>query len=339
MRSLALVAMLVFGCGDDDGGSAIDAPVGGGPDGTPGQPDGAPGQPDAAPGGGADASTPGGDPSGDGSYAVHSEDVTIASVTATLYGPSTDGGATITVSGAPFALVVVSPGFQMPRAQYDSYARHLATWGFVVVAQDFGGGFSPDHAALAAQTSAVIDWALVAPALAGKVDATRIGAAGHSLGGKISMLAAADDNRIGAVVGWDPVDANAPSVAPERMADIAGPVAVLGETGNGAGGFMPCAPTADNFQQYYAAAAAPALEVTVLDADHMDWVDDTTCGFCGFCTPAGTVDPEAVKALSRRTTVAWFRRHLLGDTAMDAWLTGAAMQADVTAGTVTVQSK
>jgi predicted dienelactone hydrolase len=270
-----------------------------------------------------------------GPHAVVSADVSIpasgGAVGATVYRPMTGGG---------YPLVVVSPGFQMPRAQYASYGEHLAGWGFVVIAQDFPSGFGVSHQALADQTRDVIDWALsAASGLAGAIDAARVGACGHSLGGKISLLAAADDARIGAVVGWDPVDANSPSVAPERMADVAGPVAVLGETLNGSGGFMPCAPAAENFQQYFTAAAAPALEVTVNGADHMDWVDDPSCGLCGFCTPAGTIGEDAVHRVTRRVTVAWFGRHLLGDPAMDAYLGGAGLAADLPGGALSTRVK
>ena len=221
-------------------------------------------------------------------------------------------------TGAARPLVIVSPGFQMARAQYASYARHLATWGFVVVLTDYAeSGFFLDHEHLARDVPAVIDWALAQAAL--DVDGAKIATAGHSLGGKISVLAAAGDARIGAVVAWDPVDSTNPSVAPERMASLAIPIAVAGETTNAAGGVMPCAPAAENFQQFYAATLGPALALDVKGADHMDWVDDPSCGLCGFCT-AGTAPAELARRVTRRLDVAWLRRYLLADTAMDAWL-------------------
>jgi len=245
---------------------------------------------------------------------------------ATVYTPAT--GAT------PRPVILISPGFQMARTQYASYAHHLATWGFGVVLTDYADtSFFADHQALADDLRAAIDWALADAGLA--ADPLAIGVAGHSLGGKISMLAAADDGRIAAVVGWDPVDSDSPSVAPQRMADIVGAVAVIGETTNGSGGFMPCAPTAENFHRFYLAAHGPALEMTVAGADHMDWVDDPSCGVCGFCTP-GAAAAELARAASRRLDVAWFRRRLLDDTAMDAWL---ATPPEVAAGTATVAQK
>lgn len=229
--------------------------------------------------------------------------------------------ATVFATGAagPRPLVVISPGYQMDRAQYASYARHLATWGFVAVLVDYAEqGFFPDHGKLAADVPHVIDWALAQASLA--IDAQAIATAGHSLGGKISVFAASLDSRIRAVVAWDPVDSMNPSVAPQMMSAMTTAIAVIGETTNGSGGGMPCAPTAENFMAFYAAAPSPALAMTVIGADHMDWVDDPSCGFCGFCAP-GSAPDETARALTRRLDVAWLRRHLLADLAMDAWLT------------------
>jgi hypothetical protein len=222
------------------------------------------------------------------------------------------------VDGVGRPLVIVSPGFQMARAQYASYAKHLVTWGFVAVLVDYADtGFFADHAKLAADVPAVIDWAIAQPALA--IDAQKIAAAGHSLGGKMSVFAASLDTRIRAVVAWDPVDSNNPSVVPERMNVLTTAIAVIGETTNASGGGMPCAPAAENFQQFHAAAPSPTISITVAGADHMDWVDDPSCGLCGFCT-AGTASPDLVRKVTRRLDVAWLRRQLLGDMAMDVWL-------------------
>ncbi len=272
-----------------------------------------------------------GDPVNDGSATVTTATASIPGATAgrtlpaTVFTPSSAG---------PHALVVVSPGFQMARTQYTSYARHLATWGFVVVLTDYADtGFSADHNKLAQDVPAVITWALAQTALA--VDAQKVAVTGHSLGGKISVYAASLDPRIKAVVAWDPVDSSNPSVAPEKMTTLTAAIAVIGETTNGTGGFMPCAPTADNFLTFYAAARSPALAMTINGADHMDWVDDPTCGLCTFCT-AGAAPNERARAASRRVDVAWLRRQLFADTTMDTWLDAPP---EVGAATATVQRR
>jgi dienelactone hydrolase len=184
----------------------------------------------------------------------------------------------------PYPLIIIAPGAKQSREQYMSYCKHLATWGFFVVAQDIVGNdalFPPaNHKPLAADLSAIIDWATSEQnELAGAIDGDAIGVAGHSLGGKVAFLAAATDARIGAVVGWDPVDANAPftspgsaswsSATPELMPDLTQPIAVIGETLNSKGGaFAPaCAPAEQNFQQYYEHAETTAFSVEVFKAE------------------------------------------------------------------------
>ena len=182
--------------------------------------------------------------------------------TLTVCSPSSDAGAT--AAAGPFPLVITSPGFQLPRAQYASMCSHLASWGFVVLSRDYvSGGIlsAPNHQTLAEDVGLLIDWALSdASMLAGRLESTKIAVAGHSLGGKVSILAAILDARIGAVVGWDPVDANpptgngSPSVTPELMAGLTIPIAVIGETLDATGTFQSCAPTADNYAQYFETA-------------------------------------------------------------------------------------
>lgn len=288
------------------------------------------------------ATPPVGSPGDPGPYGAKVQDKVVIDtfdgrkVEATLCLPSLDGGAT--VAQGPLSLVILSPGFQVDRAQYGWGCKHLATWGFLVVLQSYAGsGLFPDHSAIAQDISKIIDW-VGSPksGLAERWDGS-VGTAGHSLGGKLSLLAAAIDPRVGAVAGWDPVDANAPSVTPEMMGDVQAPLLLLGETLDGSG-WTACAPTDQNYHQYFEAAKPPALEITVLGADHMDWVDDQNCLPCLACKK-GTADHVEVKALTRRTTAAFFLAHLRGSPWMEPWLTGSVMQADVAAGRVTLQQK
>lgn len=219
---------------------------------------------------------------------------------------------------APHPAVLIAPGFQMDRTQYESYARHLASWGVVAVLVDYADrSIFASHAELAADLHAALDWMHANTALA--IDPARTATAGHSLGGKLAVFAASLDARVKAVIAWDPVDSTNPSVVPEKMVGMSAAVAVVGELTNASGGGMPCAPAAENFEKFYAAAGTSALRITVANADHMDWVDDPSCGFCGFCT-AGTASNEVARTVSRRVDVAWLRRQLDGDLTMDAWL-------------------
>jgi len=125
---------------------------------------------------------------------------------------------------------------------------------------------------------------------------------GHSLGGKAALLAATMDPRVRATITLDPVDTSGFGCDPAECPDVSAmmpldiPTAFLGETTDAAGGFQPCAPAADNSQTFYAGTTAPSLEVTVVGANHMSFLDDAaSCGFtCSLCNEA-TAANAAVK--------------------------------------------
>lgn len=297
---------------------------------------------------GVDAFVPGADapaamgssPSAPGPFAVTTSTATVTRARrmtpVTAYLPTLPAGAT-----AP--LVIFLPGFQLTTDNYAGTLEHLASHGFVVVGANPPAGFtSANHIEMAADGRAVIDWATGSAPFAASVDATRIGASGHSLGGKLATFITMDDDRVDALFAIDPVDgdpnplgipsADRPDLVPSRGADLTVAVGFLGETTSATGGFMPCAPAAQNFTQFYmAATAAPwAAQWDVTGADHMDFLDDPMCGVtCSLC-PDGPADDATVLASTRTVATAFLRRHLLGETAMEAYLTGGSVPAGIT---------
>ncbi len=247
----------------------------------------------------------------------------------------------------PYPVVVIAHGFQLPAAQYTSYAKRLASHGYVALTADFQAGFlNPDHVAFAKQVLGGIDWAAQEPTLAGVADTNNVGLTGHSLGGKLSVYGAIVDNRVRASITLDPVDASVmcdpvkcPDVSDMLPTDI--PLGFVGETLDGMGGFMPCAPAADNFLTFYAKASGPALAVTVKGANHMSFIDDVaSCGVtCSFCQKP-TLDNATVNALSRAYVVAFYGRYLRDNAGYDTYLTGAeAKQRYVDMGLIAIQTK
>jgi dienelactone hydrolase len=113
----------------------------------------------------------------------------------------------------PFPLILFSHGFGGSGADYSGVLRAIAAAGYVVAAPDFpvtseGVPGGPERgidapAAQPADVRFVIDRLLVDP-LAARIDARRIGAAGHSMGAGITMGVAFNsccrDERIGAGV-------------------------------------------------------------------------------------------------------------------------------------------
>jgi|GEM_PF-514086 len=254
-------------------------------------------------------------------------------VNLTIYAPDGDG---------PHPLILFSHGFNLGPSDYASYGDHLASWGFIVVFPS-AGGFAPrTHLELKDDLIAVMDWAET------NLSLTSIGLTGHSLGGKTSIFAAAEDMRPVAVFGIDPVDSappftfdptGYPSVTPELVGNVAAPMVLLGETTNGAAGVggQACAPSDDNFEQFFMHAAAPALKIDVLGAFHMSFLDNPSCLSCLLC-PAGTDDPAQTLALTRGYVTAFFLVELQGEAGYQTYLTGAEMQDDVSAGLVTTET-
>lgn len=274
------------------------------------------------------------DPAEAGPYTVSSfdEQITVAATGNTFstraYHPS--GGP----SSGPYPVVIFGHGFQLTVSRYLSYGEHLASHGYVVVMPDFPAGFTGfTHVEGADDMLGALDWALADATLGPLCDDTKIGTTGHSLGGKLAFLTAKRDARIGAAIGLDPVDTqpfgcnatNCPDVS-SAMPNI--PMAVLGETLDGTGSFgQACAPTADNYVTFYDGAASPALEVTVLGADHMSFLDnEQNCTPCFACKD-GTADSADVTALSRAYVTAFFQRRLRGLADYDTYLNGAEAQA------------
>lgn len=331
------------GCGDEsavitndtagtDASTPAPLPAEGGTTGTPGQDASTSSDAAAA----SDGSTAGGDPAADGPLAIAERDA-VATVASTgdsvaihVAYPS-NATATATATG-PFPIVVIAHGFQLPPSQYYSYAKRLASFGYVALTVDFPSSLSGnDNPRQAKDLIGGIDWVKSDAALGPKADATKVGMSGHSLGGKLALLAATMDPRVKAVFVLDPVDGgpngcNAPAcvVVKQLLPTLAIPTGFIGETTDATGTFQACAPAADNFEAFYAKAKTPSLSVTALGANHMSFLDNVaTCGFiCSFCK-AATAPNADVNAMARSFMTAFYERHLRGNAAYDAHLSGA----------------
>ena len=377
MKALVCAGVLAVTCGylasgcSGNGASTAD----GAPDGSTG--DGVPGTDAASPADGASASWPdaaamrdsavdakapaadgavangdGGavlpDPNADGAFAIAERDATM-NVASTGDNNVAIHVAYPTAPGV-YPMVVVGHGLSLPASEYYSYVKRLASFGYVALTVDFPGSpFSLNNTNEAKDMLAGIDWAKSDAMLGAIVDANNVGMTGHSLGGKVALLAATMDSRVKASIVLDPVDGGGPGgcTAPacvavaSLMPSLHIPTGFVGETTDSTGGFMPCAPAADNYTTFYAGTTSPSLEVTALGADHMSFLDDkTSCGVtCSLCT-AGTASNAQVNGMARSFVVAFYERYLRGNAAYDAYLTGGAAQSRyVATSQATITSK
>ncbi|MFC2106584.1 alpha/beta hydrolase family protein [Candidatus Bipolaricaulota bacterium] len=250
-------------------------------------------------------------------------------------------------------LILFNHGFLLHAEVYRSYGGHLASHGFVVAMPSFAMTFfNVNHAKLAEDVRFVLDYCLAANEqedhpLFQRIDENRIGASGNSLGGKLSLLEAVTDPRIRAIGVLDPVDTGNPifenprifpSVAPELMPEIYIPLLIVGsELGKEMLSFSPCAPEKDNYQRFYEAANAPAIEITQLDVGHGQYTDPGADAATMACV-IGDVDSEWVRRSSRAYLTAFFRATLLGDSSAMTWLEEYLAQQE-TAGQISLRRK
>jgi len=261
-----------------------------------------------------------------------------------VYYPSADGGLTIDDASGPRPLIIFGPGFSAPMNIYFSYGRHLASYGYVVV---FRNNYVISHADLATTTSAIIDWvqeqeSLPGSLFHGKLDFNRIGASGHSMGGKISLLTAYNDDRVKASATIDPVDMSPlptpayPSVTPELMPDIHIPTLLIGSSDGGS-----CAPVDENYHQYFLYANPPSIEIQILNSGHVTFCDlpDAIISGAALICPTGGGDYEQIRFLARRYVTAFYKVVFEGESGYGYYLTGDGIAQDVADGLVTTDTK
>ncbi|HEU5472158.1 MAG TPA: alpha/beta hydrolase [Actinophytocola sp.] len=104
-------------------------------------------------------------------------------------------------SGTGLPAVAFGHGWLQPPARYRGLLRHLASWGVVVAAPATQVGPLASHRLLAANLATALD--VCAGVRLGDggitVDPSRLGLAGHAIGGGCAVLAAAEDTRVAAV--------------------------------------------------------------------------------------------------------------------------------------------
>ncbi|OPL19182.1 MAG: hypothetical protein AVO35_12075 [Candidatus Aegiribacteria sp. MLS_C] len=247
---------------------------------------------------------------GDYGYSYRTEDIPGVYETmedSRIYYP--DSGGVIPQSAVPCPVVVLGHGFMMGIDRYESYAEHLATWGYLVVLPTYSNPLiEPEHFTRA---RCIVDAALFTAGLDtqpgdlffGKVDETNWGFTGHSMGGGCAFLAAdtfdlADTLRV--VVSFNSPQTT-PPVSPAGL-DL--PKLVL------AGGVDTTAPWQEVREAMWAEAPAPGAFAVIHGANHgysMDysywWEDGGTA----------TISREEQQATIRLYMTAYFERYLHGD--------------------------
>jgi dienelactone hydrolase len=218
-------------------------------------------------------------------------------------------------AAGPYPLIVASHGFSAGGDNQIGWARHFASWGFVVAVPSFPSPFSPDHAVNAGIIGDLVASLTGANAAANKVKPGPFGLEGHSAGGLATALAAAKISP-SAVVLFDPVDAADAGKA--AYASMCAPVLAIF-----------AGPSSCNNQAGWRAFAkdtkSELISFGVKGSTHCDG-ENAPRGLCGtFC--GGAASPARQEAYAHYAT-ALFLAKLAGDARGVTALADAAVTAD-----------
>lgn len=243
-------------------------------------------------------------------------------VPAAIFYPALTEGvdAPFSPSGGPFPTVAFAHGFFLPPTWYQATLQHLATRGYVVVAtesQQFT--FTPDRQAYIDDFGHSIDFVIAENSrpgsmFAGRLDTLAIGTTGHSLGGGISLVQAANDPRVRANITMAAAslrDAGPLGPAPPPYADVEVtnlniPVSLL----NGSSDTL--IPVSTNGQVIYDAARGPRQLPVVTGGYHSGFTDEGTLEF-----DSGPLPKADQLEFTRGELTSFFDLYLKGD--QSAW--------------------
>jgi dienelactone hydrolase len=237
------------------------------------------------------------------------------------YPAATPGGqgADLHLSGAPYPAIAFGHALWSPVTHYSSTLRHLASWGFIVIAPRTYESGSMDNDRFTDDLRDSLTWLTTQNDDAGSrfyqgVDASRFGVAGHSMGGGASILATRRDKRIIAAVGLAPANTS-PASAITAMESITRPMRLL------AASLDSMTPPSTTQIPMYQHGNAPRQLVMIEGGGHCGFYDEPYPD----CGTAGTLPRATMLQLSRQLLTEWFMLYLRGDTALSlsAWGAGA----------------
>ena len=230
-------------------------------------------------------------------------------------GPANDDDAP--VANGRYPAIVFGHGYLATVERYESTLRDLAARGFLVVAPRSGDGPFPSHAAFASDFSVVLDWldgmdGDTGSWLAGHVLRGAYGAAGHSMGGGASLLAAAGDARFMTVANLAAAETRPSAIA--VMPSITAPVLLIG------GSDDAIAPVADHQRPMFEAKTTGPVQLRIIKGgSHCGFLDPDALLALGCDT--GSIPAAVQLAITQDLLGDWFRYELLGDTSLesDVW--------------------
>ena len=222
-------------------------------------------------------------------------------------------------------MVSFGHGFLQAVSQYHSTLDHLATWGFIVIATESQGGFSPSHGEYGRDLSDCLTYMVDQNEVAGSrffgvVDTGALGLSGHSMGGGAGILSAASDGRVRVLANMAAAETSPSAVAASES--ISCPVFLI------SGSQDTITPPGSHGQPMYGALPGSRQLPMITGGFHCGFTD---AGFL-FCD-SGSITRAEQPAITRRMLTRVFTLHLKEDVSVwrDVW----GPEALATAGVVT----
>lgn len=208
-----------------------------------------------------------------------------------------------------FALIAIVPGYTERQAGVSWWGSRLASHGFVVVTVDTNapGEFPPSRArALKDALATVVKLSQTSSSpFFGKIDASRQGIMGHSMGGGATLELARSNSKLKAAIPFAPWNSNSKVYTRVKV-----PTLIISCQRDAV---APVNSHANKFYDSFSATLDKAL-LEVTGGDH-------------YC--ASTSASAANKAVVGKYGVAWMKRFLDNDTRYSQFLCGAPHQADL----------
>ncbi len=223
------------------------------------------------------------------------------------------------------------------------FFQRLASFGIVVLSRNDPGPLTGTQVVVDELVYVATEWLPAqnedpSSPFFGRIDETRFGLAGHSRGGKATLLAAETGlmGRAVAYFGVDTIDVTFIDdgvYSQTTVANVGIPTVFLVASIPGS-----CSPADANGEVLYNLASSPSVMLLAVNAGHTDFA--SPCVGCALaCSGNGTADPAVVRDYTARYLMAFFARELQGDGAVGAAFEGAGVDGDVQAGLIQVRSK
>lgn len=229
-----------------------------------------------------------------------------------LYYPAAVAGSNVAVEAGSYPVVVVGHGFVMAASAYANLWNHFVPKGYIVALPTTEGGFAPNHSdfgqdlAFVAQALQAANVDVASPFYTHVLPSTAL--MGHSMGGGASLLGAAGNSDIQAVVGLAPAETTPSAVA--AAAGILVPTLIF------AGSNDCITPIADHTGPMYTALTVPCRAfVNISGGGHCYFAESNfNCAFGELtCTPTPAITRAQQHDVVNDFAGLWLDHFLKGD--------------------------